>query len=42
MAINLLFGVKEPGKIGSLLLDANINEVHDYANEITKYKGIGG
>jgi len=37
MAINLLFGVKEPGKIGSLLLDANINEVHDYANEITKY-----
>lgn len=37
MAINLLFGVKEPGKIGSLLLDANVNETHDYANDITKF-----
>lgn len=37
MAINFLFGVKEPGKIGSLLLDANINEVHDYSNEISRF-----
>lgn len=37
MAINLLFGRREPGKIGELELDATLNETHDYANDVTSF-----
>lgn len=37
MAINLLFGRKEPGRIGDLVLDATISETHDFGNEVTSF-----
>lgn len=37
MAINLLIGRREPGKIGDIVLDATIQETHDYANDVTTF-----
>ena len=37
MAINLLFGRKNPGKIGDLQLDATLAENHQYNSEVTSY-----
>lgn len=35
--ITLISNRKEPGRIGSLVLDATLNDSHSYTNEITDY-----
>jgi len=37
VAISVLFGSRKAGKIGELQLDATIQEVHEYKNEISEY-----
>jgi hypothetical protein len=37
MTISVLFGKRKAGKIGELQLDATIQEVHEYRNEISEY-----
>ena len=37
MAISVLFGKRKAGTIGELQLDATIQEVHEYRNEISEY-----
>jgi hypothetical protein len=35
--VNMLLNRKTPGKIANIVLDATINETHEYKNEVTMY-----
>lgn len=37
MAVTILTNRKEPGRIGSLVLDAILSDSHEYSNDITNY-----